>query len=726
MPDNRRTIETETLPVIDVAPEFGGSLDNPSLGDALSIRSLAMAFANNATERGKIVREHFPEASLWIDKGNNLGVTLPSGKRYMLDKPGIRTHDVLGLVASAAPAIAAAPIVAPLVAGAGLSGAAGAIITAAATEATGETIRQGTQVAGGGDFNAGDVALAGLIGGGFGGVGYGIGQAWASRAAGKAESVVEAPGAIPAETSASPAGEVRKAVRELGASQAKQQDKLAAVADLVQPNSDILEAGQRLGITPGELLPHHYSDNEAFRDVIGGMASSQRWSLMEAEDALMKKLDDVTSDFITNNGGALDGSIVSQEIRDALEAEINGLSQRSKELYKEVDEVISPLTEVDAPRTLEHLDTVADQYGGLERLTSFERDVSKDFGPDGVRTWAGFNDRRADVGDALEKTLAGDKRRDYRRAAMLYGPMKDDARDIARSHGVLEPWDTANKYHALSEELKATKTKLLGRNDQHDAMPKVISAMKGLASGKTSAFQDVMSLIPDDLQNQAVMTGLREMLTQGSKAADVLHLPGAVTWLRDVMENKESYRMLTTYMSPGASQQLPDVFTLFNGINRGRKSLLGDTGNKLKDLAKAIAAEGGFTKFATQNPIATKIAKSAVIAKTGPIGGYTARAVSEAMAGASDEVVSKAADLIRTPEFTKLATAMDSATNDAAQEAVNTASIRTLHDETVKTEQFKSWYQVLPPATKAVVRRGFVEWLIDEMEAVPVEDRAAE
>ena len=138
-------------------------------------------------------------------------------------------------------------------------------------------------------------------------------------------------------------------------------------------------------------------------------------------------------------------------------------------------------------------------------------------------------------------------------------------------------------------------------------MPKVIPAMKGLSSGKISAFKAVMDLIPEDLQNQAVRTGLREMFTEGSKAADVLHLPGAVNWLRDVMGNNESYQVLTSYMSPGASQQLPDVFTLFNGINRGRKSLLGDTGNKLKDLAKAIAAEGGFTKFATQNPIATKV-----------------------------------------------------------------------------------------------------------------------
>lgn len=95
------------------------------------------------------------------------------------------------------------------------------------------------------------------------------------------------------------------------------------------------------------------------------------------------------------------------------------------------------------------------------------------------------------------------------------------------------------------------------------------------------------------------------------------------------------------------------------------------------------------------------------------------------MEDAGEEIISKAVDLIRTPEFTKLATAMDSATNDAAQEAVNAANIHTLHDETVKTEQFKTWYQALPPAMKAVVRRGFVEWLIGEMETGRVGENTA-
>lgn len=705
--EDRSTEATETLKMVDAAPEFSGSAQGLVKGIQGLIEhpseNLAMALTSDPKERVQIIRSIFPDAKFWQDEKGNPGVDLPSGS-YMLAKPGIRTLDVVNAIQEGLGVGLMATPAGGVVRAAGMTGLKGTVAKEALAGGMYGAAQQALEASGGGNFDAPDIAFSAAGNAIFPAVGAGLRQILPARV-GRAADVA------PEEQKGgrSPTGEVRRAIRELGVAQTRQQEKIKAAASLVQPNADILAAGQRLGVMPDELLPHHYSDNEAFRDVIGGMASSQQWALMEVEERLLNKLDEVASDFITDNGGSLDGSIVSQEIKDALESEINGLSQRSKMFYDQVNEVISPLTKVDAPRTLEHLDNMADQYGGLDRLTSFEKDVSKDFGPDGVRTWAGFNDRRADVGDALEKTRSGDNRRDYRRSAMLYGPMSEDARDIARTHGVLNEWDTANRYYAMSEELRAAKKQLLGRDEIHDAMPRIITAMKGLSTGKTASFQTIMGLIPEDLHNQAVMTGIREMLTGGSKAADVLSLPGAVTWLRDVMENKESYQALKSYMSPGAVQQMEDIFTLFSGINRGRKSLLGDTGNKLKDLAKAIAAEGGFTRFTSHNPIASRVGKSALILKASPMGGVAVRAMSDAMEGASDALVARAADLIITPQFTKLATAID---GRAPGEQINQ-----LHDELVKTPQFKAWFKDLVPETKSAVRRGFTQWLISEIEA---------
>lgn len=706
--EGRTTESTETLKMVDAAPEFSGTaqglvkgiqglIENPS-------ENLAMALTSDPKERVQIIRNVFPDATFWQDEKGNPGVDLPSGS-YMLAKPGMRTLDVVNAIQEGLGVGLMATPAGGAIRAAGITGLKGVVAKEALAGGMYGAAQQALEAGGGGGFDVSDVAISSAGNAIFPAVGAGLRKMIPPKEGRTVEMSVEGE-----KKADSPTAEVRKAIRELGVAQTKQTEKLQAAAILVRPNMDILAAGQRLGVTPDELLPHHYSDNEAFRDVIGGMASSQQWALMEVEERLLNKLNEVASDFITNNGGSLDGSIVSQEIKDALESEINGLSQRSKMFYDQVNEVISPLTKVDAPRTLEYLDSVSDQYGGPDRLTTFEKDVYRDFDPEkGVRTWAGFNDRRADVGDARDKTRAGDNRRDYRRASMLYGPMKEDGRDIASKHGVLDEWDTANRYHALSEELESVKQKLLGRNGQYDAMPRLVSAMKGLSSGKTSAFQEIMGLIPKDMQNQAVMTGLREMFSKGSAAESILHLPGAVNWLRDVMENKKSYQALTSFMSPGAVQQLSDLSVLFNGVNRGRKSLLGDTGNKLKDLAKAIAAEGGFAKFTAQNPIASKVGKSALILRASPIGGMAVRAMSDAMEGASDAVVARAADLIITPQFTKFATLMD---QGGTGEQINR-----LHDELVKTPQFKAWFKELAPEAKSVVRRGFVQWLISEMEA---------
>lgn len=705
--DDRKTEATDNYHMVDASPEFSGM----SQGLAAGLEGLAenpganmgMAFTTDPVKRMKIIQSHFPSAKFWMDAKGNPFVDLPSGS-YALSKPGMHTLDVVNAVQDVLELEALG------------GGVGGKLLTKAATGAAAgagsEAINQGIAgLAGGGPVSGKDIAIGGLVNA----------IPLPGRAKKTAEKAVENEAEQLAKTTSEPTvNDVRKAVRKAGTSVFGKDEATRELADLVQPNADILQAADNLGIGRDELLPHHYSDNAALRDVIGGMASMTDLGLQDAESALKDHMNNRIEQFITENGGDLDGSLVSQQIASGMQEEIDALTQRSKHFYDKVDDVISPMAQVAAPRTLEHLNNIADQMGGLDRLTNFEKDVSKDFGPDGVRTWAGFNDRRSDVNDFVDKFKSGDKKRDYRRGAMLAEPMKQDARAIASEHGVLDEWDKANSLYSRKENLEAELKALTGRNGQRDIIPTLSTAMKGLKDGKTSEFSRLINLIPQNQRARAVMTAFREMLSGSSAKEDLLHYPSAANWLRDVEGNAESYKALTSNMPKAAAAALPDLSTLISGIRRGRESLVANTGTKMNDMKRGIAEAGGIGSFAAKHPNVVKAARKATKPLAGTIGfathgpagaivGVTAAAAMERLGGS--EAVKNAADVIRSRPFIDMATALE-------RDGEASAGAKLAHDALVKIPAFRKWWgSLLQVQKRKISASGLMQGLLNEMQA---------
>ncbi|QHA89569.1 hypothetical protein [Serratia rhizosphaerae] len=432
-------------------------------------------------------------------------------------------------------------------------------------------------------------------------------------------------------------------------------EKLDALAELVQPNTDILAAADRLGYEANELLPHHYSDNQAMRDFMGVM-TSRPGDMLAAKDALIDKMGGTVRDFVENNGGKFDGSELSADFASEMERRVNGYGDAAEGEYEEIARVIPRDHPVDAPKTLSYIDRQADELGGIEKLGSIEKRVSEEFRPGEPRTYARFDDLRQDVGDALEKTRTGDRRREYRRAAMLYEPMSEDLLSVADEFGVGDRLLKARAHYAAKEQTDAVRKKILGNNLNADLVPKVKEAMKGLSKGNVAKFDQLMKLVPEEFQESAVMSALAQMFRDGARSKEDLHIPGFVDWMREVKANQKAYDALTRYMTQDAVEQLDDIYTMFSGVRRGMSSEVANTGGRIAQNDKLLDQAAGLQKLAADHPVAASVADTVIPAVAAASGGAAvgilSRMATEAVKEMGSGTAKKLDKVLLTPEFT--------------------------------------------------------------------------
>ncbi|MDK9583168.1 hypothetical protein [Lelliottia wanjuensis] len=719
--EGRKTEATEQYHLVDAAPEFSGFTMGLTKGvEGLfhnPAANIAMALATTPEQKKKIIEEAFPGSQFWKDEKGNIGVDLPSG-RYMLDKPGLTPVDaanalITGLeleITGALPAGAVTSMGGGLLARTGAKAVAG---TAA------DLLNQGiVSAGGGGPISIKQVIASGALNALIPG-GGGVAKSGSKAALEGAEGSV-----------LTSAGQLRKtanlAARKGGP------EAISELAALVDADPEILAAAGRLGISPEELLPSHYSNNEDMRRLIGLLASRQGSGLAEQESALLKKLAERVKQFITENGGSLDGGEVSAAFKKDLDDLRETLSQQEGELYKQLDTAISPVERIQATNTIDYLDKEATKRGGgLGQLEGEERKVSDYFeGKDGTPTYHGLDRWRKKIGRAYGKAEAARSPEEHQ-LAELYHVVRDDVKDVAERHGLGDVFDQAKEKGAARFALNDVARGLLGKDETEALMPKITAAVKKLSTGQIGDFVKVMNLLPAEYRQKALVTALGDMFSQGSKSADILHLPGAVNWLRDVKGNSQVWGELTKHLPEDTVNQLNDIFTLFGGVRRARQSLEANTGTKIGDFEKLINQAGGVQSFIAEHPALTKgIEQTARYAATaggylthGPFGPVISMAANSALTSLLNKlkgnVVPELDRLLSTPEFSGFASAIDSAAGlegKAQIEALRRA--RGMDGSVASTDAFREFYKKAPKAFKDLInRKGLAKAIFDEVMA---------
>lgn len=472
----RSTPEIEALPEWTTMPE----LNELSLAGA---RTGIGTMFTGPEESVQIIQANYPGVQVRQDSKGNYILRSQNGQEYAI-KPGFRWSDVpraIGGILAFTPAGRATTI-------AGAAG--GSALTQAGIEAT--------QAAAGGQFDTGEIAIAG----GFGAGGKVIEQA------------------LPAAVSA-----VRGARREAPVAPAAPTTPVSRVTEeLVAPAAprEIIEAGERAGIPvmTSDIRPPQTFMGKAAQVVgeripiigTGGMRATQQ----EAREEAVK-------DFILENAGAVPADVEERIVADVLRKR-GDVVEKYTNLKREVFSGLAGAGEVTVDKTVKAID---DQIAELSKARTPAADeaiaklqeIRAQAAGRNIEAMEAF--RRDVLGKAWQDDTLSVGASDRVKAAVknLYGPFKEDMGQFILDRGGRTNYNKWRISDArLSDSIQeANRTALKSILRRGEATPEVINNM--LFSGKKSDVSALYkSLTPEGqaLARMAIVNRIdKEMGVQG-------------------------------------------------------------------------------------------------------------------------------------------------------------------------------------------------------------------
>lgn len=533
----RKTKEIEAL------PDWRGNMPEFSLGEGLpAIKTAIGTMMTNPDETVKIIQSNFPDVSARQDeKGNYILKSGIDQKEYAI-KPGFRASDIPRAVFGVLSFIPA--------------GKATTLLGAAASNAATQAAIEASQAASGGEFNAGEVGVAGALG---------VAGEAAARILGTAipgvKRLIQGKSFIPdelAELVAPVASNVAQSdlndlVRNAADESLKANKYKRQLAELAKVNPDALNAATELGI---DLSPDVFSDNPQLRAIVGTIRS-QKGSEAEAawrESVInaVNKADEV----LDAAEASTEASVMSQKVFSTLQAERDALKQQTSQAYGEVDSAIpqktiisKPVkTETSAPLTeaemnnrraieavlretgryvepevasvaiegpgLNNLQALLKQtienQGGVKGLTSQEKALWDMTQKEEV-TYGRLIREKTDLRRALRGKQTPYSTLDQSIVEGLYNAIsKDQVNAVQQLAGdeIRDRLLSANLLYTKQKQLEKTLVEGFKKDFSGSIIPLMTSAIKGSAKGDVTSFNKLLSIVPENLQKEAVLSSI--------------------------------------------------------------------------------------------------------------------------------------------------------------------------------------------------------------------------
>lgn len=657
-----------STPTTDALPDWATMPELNSLSLASAKTGLGTVLSDPA-ETAQIIKANFPQAQVRQDeKGNYVIRSAADGQEYAI-KPGFRVSDIPragAAIAAFTPAGRAATI-------------GGAALGAGLTQA----VIEGTQAATGGNFNAGDVALAGAAGGivplvaRAGGAVIDAGKAALSRVRGVPEPAVnpaqvvreaataapETPVAPPVVAPAAPAAPAAP-VAQMPAAELAQTAKTAAgggmgsnratrvLAEQAAPDAKTVEAAKRLGIDD-YLQPDHVTTNQAYRELAQAVksipGSEARAAEVQGLEAVAKRADDLISEI----GGSTDASTVSSTVKARMQATQTELEKQANDLYDQVRKAVPAKAEAPATNTTAFIRQRADELGGAANLSPMEKKLMSRLAPaEGKQpTYALLDDMRKDVGAAAR--MSGPfKDADTGLAKKLYALISDDQAAVVASHGATDLYNAARASVAVRKGLEDDLVSLFGKTLDGSIVGDLSGAVRTVAQGDTSKLLRLLKAVPENQRQEVMAAGLASAFrTAGTRGP--INFTTYAKWYEGLLRNKQAYAAVMSNLPPSARKQLSDLYRVSRGISAASRERI-TTGRIMAVTEEFKAADnlaGRLYDVAKQSAVGAT-AGTAAGAVMGP--GVGAAVASALTRGAKPNAIKAADALIASPEFAQL------------------------------------------------------------------------
>lgn len=690
----RSTPTTQALPDWASMPE----LNTFSMA---SFKSALGTMMTSPTETVQIIQSNFPGVKVSQDeKGNFVLQSSIDGQMYAI-KPGFQVSDIpraAGAIAAFTPAGRATTIP-------------GAVVTGSATQAGIEA----TQAATGGQFDTGEVALAGAMGG----AGQAVTRipqmvravrggevppaapaaAPATPAAGRIEPTFEPAPVMPAGVQpssavttpvtpsgasmgtamapAAPAAPAAAAVAPMTTTELAQTARTATgggmsagratevLATQAAPDPKVLEAARRLKIE-GYLQPDHLTSNQAYRELAQAVKSIPGSQARAAELTGLEAVGKQADDLITQIGGMTDLSRMNQAVRTNLSQTVANLERRANTAYDDLRQNIPAQTRGPADNVLAFVEQRALDLDGPKNLSPLEKAVRSKLSPKEIKdadgnvigmrqpTYALIDDVRRDIGAAARQQGAF-KDADTGLAKRLYALIDDDQFALAEAAGRGEQYRLAKSLVSMRKGIEDDMISLFGRELDQSLVTKLSTATTALSKGDADKLVKVLQAIPEDMRQMVAASALNTAFGKATQNG-ALNFNTYANWYEGLLQNKQAYAALMNNLPQPARKALSDLYRVSNNVRKATRERI--TTGRIQAVQQELQGTDSLLSnvFNVAKRAAIGIPAEAATTAVGLPGAGIASGLTAALSkGVKPEVLKAADELIASPEFQRLA-----------------------------------------------------------------------
>lgn len=486
---------------------------------------------------------------------------------------------------------------------------------------------------------------------------------------------------------------------------------MQVLASETAPDPKLIEAAKRLGIDQ-YLQPDHVTTNQVYRELAQAVKSVPGSQARAAEIDAFRAIGERADKLVADIGGTKDMSTLSAAVQKQMQSEVDGLAAKTEDLFvNTINKAIPVRAEVNPESILNYLITRGEDLGGLQNLSAMEKDVFRRLSPkmqkiDDVDvevfpTYAQLDQVRKDIGSAYKQ--AGPFK-DSDRGALdaLYGPLAQDQKAVAKSFGVGDAFEAANKAVQVRKSIEKDMTSLFGKQLHLSMVDNITGAMKALPKGDEKKLINLLKAVPADMRQEVVASGLNTAF--GRAALDKkLGFNEYATWYQGLLENKQAYAAVMSNLPAGARKQLSDLYRVSRGIALSSKERIVTGRIQAAQQALFDNADNFIGKIVEAGKKGAIVSTVEMAGRSVGLPGVgVAAAVASAVTKSKTPMQQAADDLLSSREFLQAARDVAQGNNQKAAEQV------------AKSKAFTKFAKELGMPQKMDYR---VQWLLNTMQS---------
>jgi len=370
------------------------------------------------------------------------------------------------------------------------------------------------------------------------------------------------------------------------------------LAQTFQPDIDKIRAFESLDI---DYLPQHVSNNPTAKAIAENLKDIPGSLMANREKRIVEQISQRADDIIIKGGGTTEkGELATRYINEAKRV-IDSLAQESSKLYNEVGRAMPGNTAVEAEKIIGKLNEIADNMGGVEHLSAQEKRLLKTLAPETNPTYARLDQARRQIGEQLGGTDTVFRNVDRKHLSDLYSALTDDQETALLRHGDEQLLKTYLNGKYLTVQRKGIERQLqdtLGKKMTGDITKQMGSAVKGLATGDSRTFDNLLANIPKDvgadIRRDIVTTALNDAFLAGARGKDQLSIGGFGGYWKKLNRQPAAMKKLKDELTPETWDRLNNLAAV-NDALKETMELSKQTGRQLStpglfDEVNSIAA----------------------------------------------------------------------------------------------------------------------------------------